>query len=186
MPPDSAALIQQANLLRQQVVLSQVRIMELEDVRDELMPRLEEAARLLAAAQALADAKLEEAAHLERVRADLQQQFEHMRHTQHVTNQALEQTRAELQAAEQGNARLLDEVEKLQVLIGRQAEMDRTLRSGLARLEEQLAACESESATRLSRLQTLDAEQRAMKASRSWRWTRWLRSLERTLGGRKP
>jgi hypothetical protein len=25
-----------------------------------------------------------------------------------------------------------------------------------------------------------------MKASRSWRWTAWLRSLERALGGRKP
>src|SRR5207244_4113651 len=41
-------------LLRQQLLLAQVRLMELEDERDELAPRLAEADALLAAAQSLA------------------------------------------------------------------------------------------------------------------------------------
>ncbi|MBP7481691.1 MAG: hypothetical protein KA788_04075, partial [Lacunisphaera sp.] len=49
-------------LLRQQLILAQVRLMELEDIRDELTPQLAEAEQLLVAAQTLADQKSDEAA----------------------------------------------------------------------------------------------------------------------------
>jgi chromosome segregation ATPase len=173
-------------LLRQQLILAQVRIMELEDARDELAPRVADLEQLLAAAQRLADQKSAEAAHLESVRADLQRQFEHMRHMQHVTNQALEQTRADLQAAAGREQNLLDEVEQLQRLIAQQAELGRGLHREVEQLRGQLAAAAAESSARLARMQELDAEQRAMKASRSWRWTAWLRSLERRLASRRP
>jgi chromosome segregation ATPase len=68
-PPETAELI---NRLRQQLILAQVRIMELEDERDQLAPKLAEVEALLAAAQQLADGKREEAAHLARVLADAQ------------------------------------------------------------------------------------------------------------------
>ena len=58
--------------LRQQLILAQVRIMELEDARDGLAPRLAELEQLLKTVQNLADQKLDEAAHLEKVLADLQ------------------------------------------------------------------------------------------------------------------
>src|SRR4051812_35315467 len=98
MKPDPAVPADQLNLLRQQLILAQVRIMELEDTRDEVQPRMAGLDKLLAAAQDLVDQKVEEAGHLEKVRADLQGQFEHMRHMQHVTNEALNASRAEAAA----------------------------------------------------------------------------------------
>jgi chromosome segregation ATPase len=187
MKPDPAAPADPLNLLRQQLILAQVRIMELEDTRDELAPKLAELEQLLAASQTLTDRKIDEAAHLEKMRADLQAQFEHMRHMQHVTNEALTAVRAEVdtRAAEEEN--LLSEVENLQILARQLAEGNRQHLERIARLEASLGTAQAETASRLARINELDAEQRAMKSSRSWRWTAWLRSLERALGdGRKP
>ncbi len=184
MKPDPAAPADPLNLLRQQLILAQVRIMELEDTRDELAPRAAALEKLLADAQALADRSTGEAAHLERVRADLQHQFEHMRHMQHVTHQALEESRAALQAATGREQDLLSETEQLQTLIAEQAALAREQQDRLQQLTGRLDAAVAESAARLSRLNELDAEQRALKASRSWRWTAWLRSLERTFSRR--
>jgi chromosome segregation ATPase len=187
MKPDPAAApADPQNLLRQQLILAQVRIMELEDTRDELAPKIASLERLLAAAQTIADQKTAEAAHLERVRADLQQQFEHLRHMQHVTNQALEDTRASLKTATGRERDLLSEVEQLQGLIAQQAEIGREQQARHDELATRLQAATAEAASRLERMHELDAEQRAIKASRSWRWTAWLRSLERAFGGRKP
>jgi hypothetical protein len=186
MKPDPAAPADQLNLLRQQLILAQVRIMELEDVRDEMAPRLMELEKLLAAAQDLADQKIGEAAHLEKVRSDLQAQFEHMRHMQHVTNEALTAVRAEVTAGAAREANLLGEVENLHILTGQQAEGSRQQRARVSTLATELETAQGESNTRLERINQLDAEQRAMKGSRSWRWTAWLRSLERALGARKP
>ncbi|NBR58546.1 MAG: hypothetical protein EBT89_05215, partial [Opitutaceae bacterium] len=93
--------------VRQQLILSQVRIMELEDERDELAPRLAATATLLTAAQTLADQKIDEAGHLETVRvkiekfrAELQENHDYLRHMQHVTNEALNATRGQLVSAE--------------------------------------------------------------------------------------
>ena len=197
--PETDALVPR---LRTQLILAQVRLMELEDVRDSLAARLEEAGQLQRAAQSLADSKVEESAHLSRVQADLQAQFVHMRHMQHVTQLALEETRVVLetaqrtQAAQAGElasirtaldekqqevARLLAESSALSVLIkDKEAQLHRTA-SELAMALSQLEVVGGESAQRLNRITQLDAEQRAMKASRSWRWTAWLRSLERRL-----
>src|SRR5206468_1026200 len=95
VPPDPAETLHR---VRQQLILAQVRIMELEDVRDETKARQENFEALLASAQTLADQKLDEAAHLEKVRSDLQAQYEHMRHMQHITNEALNQARAQMEA----------------------------------------------------------------------------------------
>jgi len=83
MKPDPAAPADQLNLLRQQLILAQVRIMELEDTRDSLSPRLEEMAQLLQQAQALADRKTDEAAHLEEVLAESQLQVGQLQALQH-------------------------------------------------------------------------------------------------------
>ncbi|MDQ5979822.1 MAG: hypothetical protein QG602_2797 [Verrucomicrobiota bacterium] len=184
MKPDPAAPADQLNLLRQQLILAQVRIMELEDVRDELAPKLTETTNLLSAAQALADLKVDETAHLERVRASLQAEFDHLRHLQHVTNEALNAARAEAGGLAAREKALLSEVENLHLLTGQLAEAERQHLTRIASLEKDLASAQSGVATQLARISQLDAEQRAMKASRSWRWTAWLRSLERAFGGK--
>lgn len=179
MKPASSEPAELLNRVRQQLILAQVRIMELEDVRDELAPRLAETDRLLRAAQELADAKADEAAHLEKVRADLQAQFEHMRHMQHVTNEALDTTRGQLATAGQSIERLRQEAIGLLTQTAHLSEQT-------GRLQQELSETRATAATRLARIEELDAAQRAMKASRSWRWTAWLRSLERLLRQGRP
>ena len=94
------------NRLRQQLILAQVRIMELEDARDSLTPRLAELERLLQAAQTLADQKIDEAAHLGKVLVDLQAHCDHLRHSQQLASQELASTRAALtEAAARGAQR---------------------------------------------------------------------------------
>lgn len=184
MKPDSAAPADPLNLLRQQLILAQVRIMELEDARDELAPRLAGLQQQLGAAQTLADAKFDEAAHLTKTLADLQAQYDHLRHMQHVTTEALAAARSEATALAGREQNLLAEVENLQTLIHQQAATSREQLAKIAALEAGLGAAQAEAASRLQRINQLDAEQRALKASRSWRWTAWLRSLERTFGGK--
>lgn len=184
MKSDPAAPADPLNLLRQQLILAQVRIMELEDTRDELTPQVAKLEKLLAEAQTLADLKTNEAAHLERGCASLQAEYEHMRHMQHVTNEALNATRAEACGLASREKALLSEVENLHLLTRQLAESERQHLTRIAALEKDVAAALAESAGRLDRINQLDAEQRAMKASHSWRWTAWLRSLERTFGGK--
>lgn len=146
--PDSAEILPR---VRQQLILAQVRLMELEDARDATGARLAEVEGLLHAAQTLADQKLDEAAHAEKTRAGLQAQFENLSHDQRATSQALESTRAQL-----------------------------------VEIQQKLEALLREAAARQQRLEQLDANVARMKSSRSWRWTAWLRALERTFGGKKP
>jgi chromosome segregation ATPase len=192
MKTDPAAPADPLHLLRQQLILAQVRIMELEDACDELEPQVSRLEKLLAAAQTLADTKADEAAHLEKVRSGLQGQFDHLRHMQHVTNEALNACRAEVAALADREKALLSETENLQILTRELAESGReqlaniaSLESALSTRDAELAAARAEVTTRLARINELDAEQRAMKASRSWRWSAWLRSLERTFGGKR-
>jgi len=166
-------------LLRQQLILAQVRIMELEDVRDELSPKLADVEKLLAAAQNLADQKSEEAAHLAKTLSDLQAQYDHLRHIQHVTNEALNDTRrqlaetaGQLTGAQQRGTQLQRESVALADQISR-------LTAELKRVSQELNEENSVATARLIRINELDAEIRAMKASRSWRWTEWLRAIER-------
>jgi hypothetical protein len=164
--------------LRQQLILAQVRVMEIEDERDATAARLADTERLLAEAQRLADTKLDEAAHLERVRADLQVQFDHLRHQQHLTHQALEQVRAQFAHAETSWRHEQEVTTGLQLQLVAQ-------NTALRIAEQRAAALAAESATHSARITELDREQRAMKASRSWRWTAWLRSLERAFGTKR-
>ncbi|HWA24519.1 MAG TPA: hypothetical protein VG734_02510 [Lacunisphaera sp.] len=185
MKPDPTVPADTLNLLRQQLILAQVRLMELEDVRDEQAARLADMETLINSSQELADRKLDEAGHLEKVRADLQAQYEHMRHMQHVTNEALQASRAETAALAAREQLLLSEVENLHVLTRQLAESGRQQLERIGTLESGLRAAQADAAAREERIGQLDAEQRAMKVSRSWRWTAWLRSLERTFGNRK-
>lgn len=184
MKPDPAAPADQLNLLRQQLILAQVRIMELEDACDEIEPQVSRLGKLLTATQSLADTKADEAAHLEKVRSGLQSQFDHLRHVQHVTNEALNTCRAEAATLADREKALLSETENLHLLTRQLAESNRKQLQNISSLETDLIAERAESSARLARMNELDAEQRAMKASRSWRWSTWLRSLERTLGGK--
>ena len=99
MKPDSAAPADQQNLLRQQLILAQVRIMELEDERDSLTPRLQEMERLLGQAQTLADRKLDEAAHLEKILTDTRTHSAHLQQLQSQAAQDLAATRAAMTEA---------------------------------------------------------------------------------------
>lgn len=181
MQPEPAELIQR---LRQQLILAQVRLMELEDERDETTPRLTAAEQLLGAAQALADRQAEAAAHLEKVRADLQAQYEHMRHMQHVTNEALTATRAELAAEQAAHAAARAAGSETAAARDRlELQLDRA-REEILGLEHALQRSRAEGEARAGRIAELDAERSALKASRSWRWTAWLRALERALGRR--
>jgi chromosome segregation ATPase len=196
-PPDDPAEL--LHRLREQLILAQVRIMELEDTRDELTPRLAETMALLKGAQSLTDEKVDALAHLEKVHADLQAQFQHMRHMQHVTNEALNETRrqfadtaprlqqAELQgrelAAQNGDLR-----QKLGAVETRAAQLGESLQrldKRCRQLERDLVEANTTAAVRLQRVEQLDAEIRAMKASRSWRWSKPIRAIERWLARRR-
>jgi len=179
MKPESQAPSDLLPLLRQQLLLAQVRLMELEDERDELLPRLRETEAQLAAAQTLADRQTDAADHLEKVRAGLQEEFQHLQHQQHLTNEALNAVRTEIAAAVAREAALRTDVTRLEMLARGQADTLQRQTGQIAGLESQLQAGAQRSAAQLDRIAQLDGELRAMKSSRSWRWTAWLRSLER-------
>jgi chromosome segregation ATPase len=110
MKPDPTEPSDLVIRLRQQLILAQVRIMELEDARDSLAPQLAELEQLLAAAQNLADQKLDEAAHLEKILAEARAQAEQLR-------QAQQQTGAELAEARTALARHHDTVAQLETTL---------------------------------------------------------------------
>jgi len=177
------------------LILAQVRIMELEDLRDESTARQTEIEDLLTGAQTLADAKIDVLTHLEKVHADLQAQFQHMRHMQHVTNEALNETRRELADAaarldqagaharelEAQNQRLRQELSAVETRAARLDESLRRLGDRCGQLEHDLTEANATGAARLERIGQLDSEVRVMKASRSWRWTKPIRAVERWL-----
>jgi chromosome segregation ATPase len=168
-----------ANLLRQQLILAQVRIMELEDREEEIERKLAETEESLRSAQNLADRKMEEADHLEKVRVDLQAQFEHMRHMQHVTHEALEATRVLLRTNESSLDSERNHSASLQQQLASETETSRKLASRIEESVRKLDDLTSLAAALQHRLEIVDAEMHAMKSSRSWRSTAWLRSLER-------
>jgi len=175
MDPASNELLRR---LRQQLILAQVRLMEIEDERDALATRLSAAERLTAEAQTLADAKLEEAAHLEQVRATQQQQFEHLRHMQHLTNEALNETRAQLAARDATLASAQQQLAQAEAAL-------LSVRQQVASLETRLASATRDANIHEQHLTALESELRALRASRSWRWTGWLRRLESWFGRAK-
>jgi chromosome segregation ATPase len=179
MKSDPQTPVDLANLLRQQLILAQVRIMELEDRQEEIERHLAETEELLRSAQNLADQKIDEAGHLEKVRVDLQAQFEHLRHIQHVTNEALEATRVQLRTNESSLAGERNRSASLQQQLASETETGRNLASRMEESIRKLDDLTSLAAALQHRLEIVDAETHAMKSSRSWRSTAWLRSLER-------
>ncbi len=190
-PPDDPA--ESFHRLREQLILAQVRIMELEDGGAEGAARLAEIETLLQAAQTLADQKADALAHLGGVHADLEAQAQHLRHMQHVTNEALNDARAGLATAETGRQaadarirefaaqvrRLGDERADLEARAARLDAAGQALAERARQLERERDEARAPAATRARRIEELDSELRAMKASRSWRWTRVIRAIER-------
>jgi chromosome segregation ATPase len=205
-PPENPEVDEMLHRLREQLILAQVRIMELEDTRDELTPRLAETMALLKRAQTLADQKVDALAHLEKVHADLEAQFQHMRHMQHVTNEALNETRgkleeanahfaettarldetaARLSAAEKHAEQVEHDLATLRVEAGELAAIIQRLEERGRQLDRELAEVSTTATVRLQRIEQLDAEMRALKATRSWRWSQPIRAIERWLARRR-
>lgn len=174
MQSDPAHPTGQANLLRQQVILSQVRIMELEDTCTELTARRDELNRLLAGVQSLADEELAEITHLRKIQTELQAEVDHGRHLLHVSNAGWEQTRQELASVQHA----LKQAE--QALVQRLRQIEQGAAES-ADLHRQLQQAHAQASLLSQRIAELAAERRAMKLSRSWRWTAWLRSIERVI-----
>ena len=156
MKPETPEQSELVSRLRQQLILAQVRIMELEDVRDILTPRLAETERLLREAQLTADRKLDETSHLENVLAGLQGQYEQL---------SVRQQKAQLELASLSSALNASRLESA------------GHKDVITQLENKSARLQAESAARLAELGRLETEQRAMRATRSWRWTAWLRGI---------
>jgi chromosome segregation ATPase len=91
--PDTPDLVLR---LRQQLILAQVRIMELEDARETLTPRVADLEKLRQAAQAIADDKIAEAAHLGQVLAETRRQRAELESAAGATAQHLDSARAAL------------------------------------------------------------------------------------------
>lgn len=157
MTPPTDSSTSPTDTLRRQLILAQVQLMELEDVRDELQSRLAAANDLLAQTQALADRSLQDR---ERLAGDLQDR----RAAQQAATESL---RSELAAA-----------------IGRETALAArvsSLEPQLAATARTLANTTAMAAARQERIAQLETERRAMKSSWSWRCTAPLRSLGRLL-----
>lgn len=178
MNPAPAETAEILHRVRQQLILAQVRIMELEDSRDENAAKREDLEKLLAAAQALTDQKLDEAGHLEKIRGELQAQYEHMRHMQHVTNEALTATRGQLASTEQECDRSQNESLNL-----RQEAV--ALNDCITRLNGELTESKTTASLRLDQLNQLSHDLASLKNTRSWRWTAWLRRIASPSGQRQ-
>lgn len=157
-PPDSASA--PLDPLRRELILAQVQLMELEDTRDDLRTQLAAAQALLTEAQQLADSAVREqelgASRLE----------------------ALRDEHARLAATAAGlNAQLADALAASSAHSSRAAALERQL----AARERERAELAASAQAATSRVAQLDAERKAMQASRSWRWTAPLRALERAL-----
>lgn len=144
--PEPAAL---TDRLRQQLILAQVRIMELEDTRDALAPKLAELEDLVRTAQQLADQKLDEAAHAGRVLTDTEA---------HAANLDRQLAQASHDLAAQAGA------------LAERA-------NSIARLEAELVTTRAQLDAERARVAETEAQLARVTTSRSWRWTAWLRAL---------
>ena len=174
--------------LQRQLVLAQVRILELEDIRDDAKTRFTELDALLAELQGKANQTLGDFDHLQGAHRDVLANRDHLQHLLHLGNQALEAARNQTQrlAAELDAA--TKQESELRAVIARLEQHSADLRDQLRRAEErgrdldrQLGELHTLAIARLERIAQLDAEIRTMKASRSWRWTKPLRAVERFL-----
>ncbi len=174
--------------VQRELIRAQISLQELEDAREELEHRLNESRELQTAAQQLADRATADFDHLDRAHRELLAHRDHLQHVQHVTHQALEQVRADLATRDAQLAGTRQELAAAQDAHHRAAALVeqltgelRSAREEAQRLNQHIAELTTLAEQRASRIQQLESEVRAMKASRSWRWTAWLRSVERAL-----
>lgn len=139
------------SLLQKQLILSQVQILELEDVRDELQATIAARTKVLTELQTLADRALREAGEARNAEATAQEALGSVREESRQRQLRIESLQHEAELA----AQRLQEV------------------------QNHLNNTQAASAAQGVRIETLEAELRLLKASRSWRWTAPLRSLER-------
>ena len=142
MKPDSTDTNELLRRVRQQLILAQVRIMDLEDERDALTSQLGETEKRQTAAQSLADEKSDLSRNLKVSIEDCSSQLTET--TQHIA-----QLERDLEALTDKSVSQHKELETL----GNTLSETRSLN------------------------ERLDSEIVALKHSRSWRWTAWLRSL---------
>jgi ABC-type phosphate transport system auxiliary subunit len=90
-PPETAELLQR---VRQQLILAQVRIMELEDERDELTSRRAQLDRTLTGMQTIANDRIAERDHLARLHAGLEKQLGSLHQQLGETRRSLQQEQA--------------------------------------------------------------------------------------------
>ena len=172
--------------LQRELVLAQVRILELEDIRDDAKTKITELDRILSELQAKADQALGDFDHLKGAHEELLVHRNHLQHLLHVSETALHEIRgeahrlgSELDAAGKREINLNAQISGLEKHAAELAAQIARLEARGRDLDRQLAELSSVAALRLDRLNQLDNEIRTMKASRSWRWTKPLRAAER-------
>ena len=138
-------------MLRKQLILAQVQLMELEDLRDELRTGLVAAHALLHQNRQLTDSTLQTQDRIEAAHRELQEECTRLR--------------TSLRQIREQEVGLVARLTQSQADI---AARDRTLQDVHAVL-----------ATLRQRIAQLETKQHALEASRSWRWTTPLRALER-------
>lgn len=153
MPAPRDESVDPLPLLQKQLILSQVQILELEDVRDELKTALAQRDRILAELQTIADRALAETQQARTNETAAQKASQISRDEQHALQLKLESLQRETKAAEQQ----------------------------LLEIQGALTAAKTVSVEQAGHIEALDAQLRKMKVSRSWRWTAPLRSIERLL-----
>jgi hypothetical protein len=145
------------SLLQKQLILAQVQILELEDLRDELRMEVEKRAQALAELQGVADRALDESTRLQRASADAEA-------ARQSSQGELQRAHAAIEGLHRETAALADNSAELQRIA-----------------DEARASADA----RAARIGTLETELRALKSSRSWRWTAPLRSIERLFQHRR-
>lgn len=178
MQSDPVSPIEQAHLLRQQVILAQVRIMELEDAVLSHETHLEELENMLASSQLLVDRQADEVEHLKKAQVAAESQLAHLKHLHHEAHLALADAHKRLESALKSITKLENDRDSLQTQLNDGAVAQQ-------QLEEMLRASQLTATERHSRIEELVTERRTMKGSRSWRWTAWIRDIERWLDRRR-
>ncbi|MEO7412974.1 MAG: hypothetical protein ABIZ81_06425 [Opitutaceae bacterium] len=144
--------------LQKQLILAQVQILELEDIRDELQARGTEYSKLLCELQSIADRSL----------AELQ--------NAHAAETTARQALAD---AEKDNR-------EVQIKLGALRRDFETASDRLSKALKLVDQVEGNAAGQKARIERLDAEMKNLKSSASWRWTAPLRSIRRVFGRTEP
>ena len=98
---------------------------------------------------------------------------------------SIDETAARLSAAEKHAEQVEHDLATLRVEAGELAAIIQRLEERGRQLDRELAEVSTTATVRLQRIEQLDAEMRALKATRSWRWSQPIRAIERWLARRR-